>query len=82
MTAHTSSARPAPAGVKPRQSLLASLLILLTLVWSVPATAQPPSPAPLTDQAHNNRPYLLIFPVIVLGIIGVLVVTTRNKRKK
>ncbi len=55
------------------------LVIALSLTLSSPATAQPPSPAPITDQAQNNRPYLLVFPVLVLGIIGALVIITRKK---
>ncbi|MCC1496987.1 hypothetical protein [Alcanivorax sp. 1008] len=50
-----------------------------TLAWAGPAAAAPPSPAPMTNQAQNNRPYLLVFPVIVLGIIGALVIITRKK---
>ncbi|MCK5875141.1 MAG: hypothetical protein KAG82_10655 [Alcanivoracaceae bacterium] len=55
------------------------LLIALTVALASPSTAQPPTPAPITDQAQNNRPYLLVFPVLVLGIIGALVIITRKK---
>ena len=59
---------------------IASLLLAFTLAQATPAMAQPPTPAPMTQQAQNNRPYLLVFPVIVLGIIGALVVITRKKK--
>lgn len=59
---------------------IASLLLAFTLTQATPAMAQPPAPAPMTEQAQNNRPYLLVFPVIVLGIIGALVIVTRKKK--
>ncbi|MEE4249353.1 MAG: hypothetical protein V2I38_02085 [Alcanivoracaceae bacterium] len=55
-------------------------MMAVALAWASPAPAAPPSPAPVTNQAQNNRPYLLVFPVIVLGIIGALVVITRKKK--
>lgn len=58
---------------------LAALVLAITLTVAAPANAQPPAPAPMTQQAQNNRPYLLVFPVIVLGIIGALVIITRKK---
>ncbi len=61
------------------RGFIASLLMALTLALAAPSMAQPPTPAPMTEQAQNNRPYLLVFPVIVLGIIGALVVWTRKK---
>lgn len=63
----------------PLRSASTVLLIALTLALAAPSMAQPPSPAPITDQARNNRPYLLVFPVLVLGIIGALVIITRKK---
>jgi hypothetical protein len=59
--------------------LLALLIMLCSLTAALPANAQPPAPAPMTEQAQNNRPYLLVFPVLVLGIIGALVIITRKK---
>jgi hypothetical protein len=69
--------RPSPQPIK---SLLSAALVAITLTWASPAVAAPPSPAPMTNQAQNNRPYLLVFPVIVLGIIGALVIITRKKK--
>lgn len=46
---------------------------------SLPAVLAEATPAPMTEQAQNNRPYLLVFPVLVLGIIGALVIITRKK---
>jgi hypothetical protein len=60
--------------------LAGALMMAVALAWASPAPAAPPSPAPVTNQAQNNRPYLLVFPVIVLGIIGALVVITRKKK--
>ena len=62
------------------KGVMTSLLLTLTLVQATPAMAQPPTPAPMTQQAQNNRPYLLVFPVIVLGIIGALVIITRKNK--
>lgn len=59
---------------------MASLLLTFALVQSTLLMAAPPAPAPITEQARNNRPYLLIFPVIVFGVIGALVVITRKKK--
>lgn len=67
-------------GPQPVKHLLGAFLVAMTLIWASPAAAAPPSPAPVTNQAQNNRPYLLVFPVIVLGIIGALVVITRKKK--
>ena len=58
--------------------LLASLILASCLTIS-PAVVAETTPAPITEQAQNNRPYLLVFPIIVLGIIGALVVWTRKK---
>lgn len=63
----------------PLRHLLGAALMAAALTWAGPAAAAPPSPAPMTNQAQNNRPYLLVFPVIVLGIIGALVIITRKK---
>ena len=59
--------------------LIALLIMLCSLTATLSASAQPPAPAPMTEQAQNNRPYLLVFPVVVLGIIGALVIITRKK---
>lgn len=58
--------------------LLASL-VLATCLTASPAVLAEATPAPMTEQAQNNRPYLLVFPVLVLGIIGALVIITRKK---
>jgi hypothetical protein len=72
--------RTTPAGVRRACRALASAcLVALTLTLSPPVVAEPPGPAPMTQQAQNNRPYLLVFPLIVLGIIGVLLVVKRRK---
>ncbi|MFN3714780.1 MAG: hypothetical protein ACK4SX_14080 [Alcanivoracaceae bacterium] len=65
--------------LNPVQAIARAALIAITLSVAVPAIAEPPNPAPMTQQAQNNRPYLLVFPVIVLGIIGVLLVVKRRK---
>lgn len=62
------------------RNALAAVMMVATLALTTPAAAAPPSPAPMTNQAQNNRPYLLVFPVIVLGVIGALVVLTRKKK--
>lgn len=62
------------------RNALAAVMMVTTLALTTPAAAAPPSPAPMTNQAQNNRPYLLVFPVIVLGVIGALVVLTRKKK--
>ena len=62
------------------KGVMTSLLLAFTLAQATPAMAQPPAPAPITEQAQNNRPYLLVFPVIVLGIIGALVIITRKNK--
>jgi hypothetical protein len=59
--------------------LIAALMLFASLTATLPVRAEPPTPAPMTQQAQNNRPYLLVFPVIVLGIIGVLLVVKRRK---
>lgn len=59
--------------------LIVLLIMLCSLTATLPVSAQPPAPAPMTEQAQNNRPYLLVFPVLVLGIIGALVIITRRK---
>ena len=62
------------------KGVMTSLLLAFTLAQATPAMARPPAPAPITEQAQNNRPYLLVFPVIVLGIIGALVIITRKNK--
>ena len=58
---------------------LVGLLISYGVMAVTPALAQPPSPAPMTLQTQDNRPWLLLFPLGVLGIIGVLLVIKRPK---
>jgi hypothetical protein len=60
------------------RTLLASLILASCLTLS-PAVIAETTPAPITQQAQNNRPYLLVFPVLVLGVIGALLVWTRKK---
>ena len=33
----------------------------------------------MTTEVRDNRPYLMLFPLAVLGIIGVLLVVKRRK---
>lgn len=80
MNKYESSGVSTKAHPAPFKHLLGAGLVALTLAWAAPAAAAPPSPAPMTNQAQNNRPYLLVFPVIVLGVIGALVVLTRKKK--
>lgn len=61
------------------RTTLASLLLCVGLMAVTPALAQPTSPAPMTTQAQDNRPWLLLFPLGVLGIIGVLLIIKRPK---
>ena len=58
---------------------MAVALLLSLSLNGTPALAEPPQPAPMTTEARDNRPYLMLFPLAVLGIIGVLLVIKRRK---